>query len=134
MRSFFVERRAAARRKVVCEVRLPVCVSVPNELLDPEAEVYPEPLMGHTRDLSETGLSLVVASARLGGRDITAEGARLRLVLSTPGRLLILQARTVRHELLARGGGGESVLVGARIERVSESDRAHFSNFLRGLG
>lgn len=133
VRSFLVERRRAARRRVACEVRLPVYVSMPNELIDPEADEYPEPLRGHTRDLSETGVSLVLPSARLGGRDIAAEGAPLRLVLSTPGRVLILRARTVRHERLAREDDGSTVLIGARIEYVPTSERAYLSEFLRSL-
>ena len=133
VRSFLVERRRAARRKVVCEVRLPVCVSMPNELIDPEADEYPEPLMGHTHDLSETGVSLVLPSARLGGRDIAAAGAPLRLVLTTPRRLLILRARTVRHERLAHEDGDQTVMIGARIEHIPAGDRTYFSEFLRSL-
>ena len=129
-RAIFRERRRFARRNAVCAVRLPVVISMPNEHLDPDADGYPQPIMGHTRDLSESGLSLVLPASRLGDLDISVEGARLRLVLSLPTGIVILQAATARSEPLSPGGG---VFVGARVVRMSDADRRRYESHLRQL-
>lgn len=126
-RALFRERRRFARKGAVCVVRVPVGVSMPNERLDPEADAYPRPIMGHTRDLSETGLSLVLPAAQLGDVDISVAGAALRVVLSLPTGVVVLQAATVRSELLSPDG---EVLVGARIVRMYDYDRRRYEDYL----
>jgi hypothetical protein len=127
-RAIFRERRRFMRRSVVCAARLPVGVSMPNERLDPEAADYPQPIMGHTRDLSETGLSLVLPTSRLGDTDVSVAGAPLRVVLSLPTGVIVLQAATVRSELLSEEG---ELFVGARIVRMYDADRRSYVDFLR---
>lgn len=127
-RAIFRERRRFARKNAVCAVRLPVGVSMPNERLDPEADGYPQPIMGHTRDLSETGLSLVLPTSRLGDVDISLAGAALRVVLSLPTGIVILQAATVRSEPLSPEG---QLFVGARIVRMYDADRRRYEAYLR---
>lgn len=127
-RAIFRERRRFARKSAACAVRLPVGVSMPNERLDPEADDYPEPIMGHTRDLSETGLSLVLPAAQLGDVDIRVEGAPMRVVLSLPTGVVILQAATVRSESLSPEG---HVFVGARIVKMYDYDRRRYEAYLR---
>lgn len=126
-RAIFRERRRFARKSVVCAARLPVGVSVPNERLDPDAEGYPQPIMGHTRDLSATGLSLVLPTSRLGDIDISQPGAPMRLVLSLPTGVVVLRAATVRSEPLTEGG---ELLVGASIVRMYDADRRRYEDFL----
>ena len=127
-RAIFRERRRFARRSVVCAVRLPVGVSMPNERLDPEADDYPQPIMGHTRDLSETGLSFVLPTSQLGDVDVSVAGAPLRVVLSLPTGVVILQAATVRSELLSPDG---ELLVGARIVKMYDYERRRYEDYLR---
>ncbi len=127
-RAIFRERRRFARRSAVCAVRLPVGVSMPNERLDPEADDYPQPIMGHTRDLSETGLSLVLPTSQLGDVDVSAAGAIMRVVLSLPTGVVILQAATVRSELLSPDG---DLLVGASIVKMYDYDRRRYEAYLR---
>jgi len=131
-RAIFRERRRFARRSVVCAVRLPVGVSMPNELIDPEAENYPRPIMGHTRDLSASGLSLVLPTPLLGDQDISTEGAHLRIVLSLPTGIVVVQAETVRSETLPEERE-ERLLLGARIVRMYEADRRRYDTFLHEL-
>ena len=127
-RAIFRERRRFARRSAVCAVRLPVGVSMPNERLDPEADAaYPQPIMGHTRDLSETGLSLVLPTAQLGDVDISHAGALMRVVLSLPTGVVILQAATVRSEMLSPDG---ELLVGASIVKMYDYDRRRYEDYL----
>ena len=126
-RAIFRERRRFARRNAVCAVRLPVGVSMPNEHLNPEADGYPQPIMGHTRDLSETGLSLVLPAAQIGDVDISVAGATLRVVLSLPTGVVILQAATVRSELLSPDG---ELFVGACIVKMYDYDRRRYEAYL----
>lgn len=126
-RAIFRERRRFARKSVVCAARLPVGVTMPNERLDPEADGYPQPIMGHTRDLSETGLSLVLPTSRLGDVDVSLAGAPLRVVLSLPTGVIVLQAVTVRSEPLSPEG---QLFVGARIVRMYDADRRRYEDFL----
>ena len=130
---FFNGRRVAKRFRVACEARLPVGVSMPNERIDPNAEHYPEPIMGRTRDVSETGLSLVLPWLSLGDERVDMPGYPLRIVLCLPTGIIIVHAETVRCELLAGAGARERYLVGARITRLSEHDRRQYHAFLSTL-
>jgi hypothetical protein len=134
VRALLVERRRAARERVACEVRLPLGVSVPNELLDPDGEEYPHPIMGHTRDVSANGLSLILPTTQLGSRDISPAGEALRLVLCLPTGVVIVHAETVRCEPFASDeDASREFLVGARITKMFETDRRRYDNFLRRL-
>ena len=126
-RAIFRERRRFARRSTVCAVRLPVGISMPNEHLNPESDDYPEPIMGQTLDLSETGLSLVLPTSQLGDVDVSEAGALMRVVLSLPTGVVILQAATVRSELLSPDG---DLFVGACIVKMYDYDRRRYQAFL----
>ena len=129
----FGERRIARRHKVACEVRLPVGVSMPNERINPDAEHYPQPIMGRTRDVSETGLSLILPWLSLGDERIDVPGYPLRVVLCLPGGIIIVHAETVRCEPLVDEHGRGCYLVGARIRRMSQHDERRYSKFLESL-
>lgn len=129
----FGERRAANRRRVACAVRLPVGVSMENERIDPQAGHYPEPIMGSTRDVSETGLSLVLPRLSLGVERIDVVGFPLRIVLCLPGGIIIVHAETVRCELFMDVDEQACFAVGARITRMSDHDQRHYDAFLRAL-
>jgi hypothetical protein len=131
MRSLLVERRRFSRRRASFAVNLPVGVSVPNEQLDPEAEEYPNPIMGRTRDLSETGLSLFLPSLRLGREQISGANFPLRIVLSLPDGIAVVQAVTVHAEETATPESG--FLIGARIKKMNERDRKRYVALLRTL-
>ena len=139
VRALFVERRRAARERATCEVRLQLGVSLPHEQFDPEAEEFPHPIMGHTRDVSATGLSFVLPSTRLGSQDISRAGAELRVVLCLPTGVIIVRAETVHCQPLPAEEdeqGGEDAprfLLGARITKMFETDRRAYDTFLRGL-
>jgi hypothetical protein len=128
----FGERRRSRRHKVACEVRLPVGVSMPNERIDPAAERYPQPIMGRTRDVSESGLSLVLPWISLGDERIDVPGYPLRIVLCLPSGI-IMHAETMRCAPLVDEHGHECYLVGAHIKRVSDADQRRYDKFLRTL-
>jgi hypothetical protein len=133
MRAIFRERRKFARRKVVCTARLPVGVSLPHEHIDPDGDEYPEPIMGQTRDLSESGFSLQLPTTQLGCEDISRLGSTLRVVLCLPTGIVIIHGETVRCEPIEAEGGGSEFLVGARITKMFDSDRRSYLTFLLTL-
>lgn len=133
MRALITERRGYARHKAAFEVSLPVGVSVPNERLDPEADSYPDPIMGRTHDLSQTGLSLILPSVHLGDERIEAPDFPLRIVLSLPDGIAVVQALTVRVEALDRAEGDHSFFVGARIRKMNERDEKRYLALLKSL-
>jgi hypothetical protein len=133
VRTLLDERRRFARKRATCEARLPLGVSLPNERIDPESEEYPQPIMGHTRDVSLTGLSLVVPTTRLGSEEISRAGSRLRVVLCLPRGIIIVHAETVRCEPLTTDGASRGFLIGARIRRMFDSDRRSYETFVRNL-
>jgi hypothetical protein len=133
MRALLTERRGYTRHKAAFEVRLPVGVSVPNEQLDPEADSYPDPIMGCTHDLSESGLSLVLPSLYLGRERIDAPHFPLRIVLSLPDGIAVVQALTVRVEDLEKAEGDRRFFVGARITKMTERDRKRYNALLKTL-
>ena len=87
--------------------------------------------MGHTRDLSESGLSLVLPAVRLGGEDISRVGSMLRVVLCLPGGIVIVQGETVRCEAWEDEVGAHGYLIGARILRMFEADRRSYQMYLQ---
>ncbi|PYS90876.1 MAG: hypothetical protein DMF64_13810 [Acidobacteria bacterium] len=131
--SLFGGQLRARRYQVVCEARLPVGVSMPNERIDPEAEHYPQPILGRTRDVSESGLSLVLPWLSLGNERIDVPGYPLRIVLCLPGGIIVVHAETVRSESLVDETGRACYLVGARITRMSEHDERRYEQFLSAL-
>jgi len=133
VRALFIERRGFTRRAATFKVSLPVGVAVPNENLDPEIDEYPNPLLGHTRDLSESGLSFFVPSLNLGRQQISAAKFPLRLVLSLPDGLAVVQAITVRTEEVATPESERGFVVGARIKKMNVRDQKRYMALLKSL-
>jgi hypothetical protein len=133
VRTLFIERRGFARRAASLAVSLPVGVSIPNEKLDPEMDEYPNPVMGRTRDLSETGLSLFLPSLKLGHQQISPSKFPLRLVLSLPDGIAVVQVVVVRTEETVTPENERGFVIGARIKKMSERDRKRYLALLKSL-
>lgn len=87
-------------------------------------------LNGHTRNISETGLALIVPAIRKGDHHLAARNRRLLIVLELPTGPIRLQAAPVRYERLRSETG---YLVGARIISMSDGDRSRFLKYLHRL-
>lgn len=114
------------------EARLPFVVS----LLDtsrgrvrylPDAPA----LVGYTRDLSETGLTLLLPSVRVGEAYLTDGGCRLEVKLELPGGAITVLATSVRFEQLAREEAGCGFLLAVSIVEMKEAERQRYSKFLK---
>ncbi|HEX8338269.1 MAG TPA: PilZ domain-containing protein [Pyrinomonadaceae bacterium] len=127
LREIVGNRRRAPRRRV----RLAVFVS----LLDSTPGATPAAgVAGHTRDVSESGLGLVLPAIRLGGRYLVGEGVTLRLTLKLGAQSARLYGTPVRYERLEEeqdGQNGPGFLVGVRL--TEDGDRALLADYLKGL-
>ena len=131
LRDFVGNRRDSQRRAAQRTARLVFSVSV-LDAKTPSAATRVIPIEGYTRDISETGLALIVPSLIIGGNHLTDESCTLRIVLlDLPTGRIEIHAAPVRYEQLA--GSETAYLIGARITHISESDRSRLVQYLRSL-
>lgn len=120
-----IERRRTRRLRVKCDAELVADLS----LLDSEAELAAEPLVffGQTRDLSATGLGLVLPSTPI-DENYCEETNLLKLSLHLPGGVVDLEVNPVRCFPLDEQDTGSGYLMGARI--ISVGDYEEFEKYL----
>jgi hypothetical protein len=92
-------------------------------------------LVGQTRDISATGLGLVIPVAQIDEKYLVGEESTLRVELYLPTGLIEISARPVRCERLSetreKSIFPEGYLIGAQITEVSDPDR--FIEYLKTL-
>ena len=127
LREFVGNRRRAPRR----QVRLAVFVS----LLDSAPGAPPAGgVAGHTRDISESGLGVLLPAIRLGDRYLVGDGVTLRLTLKLGDQSARLYGTPVRYERLDEGPDGQprpGFLLGIRLHE--DGDRALLAEYLKGI-
>ena len=123
LRELVGNRRRAPRLRV----RLPVFVS----LLDTATGDAPAGVAGHTRDVSESGLAIILPAIRVGGRYLAGDGVTLRLTLKLPDASARLYGTAVRYERLEDGQPDAGFLVGIRLG--DDGDRALLSEYMKSL-
>ena len=87
-------------------------------------------IAGETSDISESGLSFIVPSIRLGGHYLVSEGLVLDLEIDLPNGKLKLKAAGCRYEQLGVGASVGNFVVGVRIVEMSENDRVLLKEYL----
>jgi len=90
-------------------------------------------LAGHTLDLSETGLTLVVPAIRIGGKYLTDQDCKLRITLELSTGSIQLFAASMRFEQLTGEAEESGYLIGAHITEMRDGDRDRYLEFLRPL-
>ena len=92
-------------------------------------------LVGHTKDISEVGLALVVPIAEIDERYLAGETSKMQIELFLPLGAVKITARPVHYrpldESLSDSVFSEGYLIGAEITKVS--DRALFVEYLSAL-
>lgn len=130
LRRFVGDRRQSPRFKA----RLPLTVSIAGKQRATAAGgKRAASLAGHTRDLSSTGLGLLLPSILLGEQHLTGEARTLLLSLELPDGPIQIQVAPARYERLEEEAGEKGYLIGTRINSMSEPDRARFDEYLQGL-
>ena len=81
-------------------------------------------LVGHTKDISEIGVALVVPIAEIDERYLTGESTRMQIELYLPKGAVKITARPVHYKPLDENAGenvfSEGYLIGAEIIKVSD--------------
>jgi len=125
------ERRAAQRFTTHLERRLVVNVSLLD--MKPDGSRGPTVLAGFTRDVSESGLGIVLPDIRIGKSSVTRPDKTLRIMLGLPGEPIEIQALPVRYVEMEEDAESEGYLVGVHIIKMSERDRSRYQAFLQTL-
>lgn len=127
------DRRVAARHKTLRAARLLFTVARPD--LEVSSNTTPDSLsvIGHTRDISATGLSLVVPGLHIRDSELFGTEGSLQLTLSLPTGIVDIEATPVRYEWLGEQPEKRSYLIGARITRIRDNERARFDQYLSAL-
>ncbi len=119
-----VDRRQRAQRFVV---RIPVKV----HLLDSTAKGAPLSILdGYTRNISTIGFAIILPEARFTDDNLSSERRRIRVLFDIEPRTLIVDATIVRYEQLDEENAIAGWLIGGRVTRLNETDRARLTKFL----
>lgn len=129
MWEFNIERRAAPRRKIKLEFRVLLVATKMSE----EGEEQTLPLIGYTRDVSESGLALLVSAKSMGVLYSLGQNYKLQLVLTLPTGPIELEVAPVRYKHINEGKAGSFILIGAQISKISEGDRTRFVEYLNSF-
>jgi hypothetical protein len=126
----FDEKRAATRYRTRLLCRL--------SLLDRGAarggSSHAPSAFGYTRDISATGLAVIVSSINAGYGYLTNLDATLLVELELPTGQIEIKASPVRLQRLAEDDIDKGYLVGLHIRQINDSVRERFEQYLYTLG
>src|ERR1043165_7781529 len=123
------ERRVAPRQRINLDFR--VLLVATKRGVDGEEQVLP--LMGYTRDISQSGIALVVSAKSMNVLYNLGQDYTLQLVLTLPNGSVELEVAPVRYEHINEGEKGSRILIGAQITRMSDADRVKFDDYLKSF-
>ena len=118
---FIVDRRGAPR----VSVRLPFSISIHGTNGNGGRERL---LEGYTRDVSASGLGLIVHTVRIDSYYIFVDGRPRKLILRLPSGPVTMLVLPVRSERLGDSGAG--YIIGVRITTIGEEDRQRYLEYL----
>jgi PilZ domain len=127
LRRYLGNRRKHRRAKV----RLTFTLSLSDPRTSSNGARRVPSLDGHTLDISETGMALVVPAIRIGGHYLVGNERKLHLQLELPGGPLEMRVTPVRYESLEDDPREMGYLIGARITEMNASERARFDEYLK---
>lgn len=126
--SSFLSNNVHARRY---DMRLPLSVS----LLDSRRTAFrmhaSSSMSGYLRDISKTGLSLVVPSLHFGNSFLVSGHYPLRIMVELPNGVVNIHVAPVRYDKLHEKQSDRKYLIGARIMQMTDSDRRNLSQYLQ---
>ena len=128
-RMYFKNRRQAPRLRVRLSFSLSLVRSAKIS-----GRAGDRTLKGHTRDISASGLALLLPQVHLDGHHLAADGKKLRLTVEVAGGAMSMLVVPRRYERLENAELGCAYLIGAEIVEIEDDDRMRFENFIsRGL-
>lgn len=88
-------------------------------------------LYGYTRDISATGLALILPAIRINNIYLAGEDRTLEILVEDEGEPIVIYAAPVRYEKLDDEDKDKGYLVGVRVVEMSEGDRARYNALLK---
>jgi hypothetical protein len=134
LRQYVGNRRVAPRYVTHLEAGLALSVSLSKAKPGEQDAGQQLKLAGYTRDISATGLAIIVPTIRIGGQYLTGENRTLAIVLKLPTGQVQIKGTPVRYSPLDEEGTDTGYLVGVQITSMSDEDRALFNAYLDTLG
>jgi hypothetical protein len=136
LRAYMGNRRRAPRYVAHLEAGLALSVSMPSAKMSAtqaEASGRPLKLAGYTRDISATGLALIVPTIRVGGQYLTGENRTLQIMLKLPTGNVEIHGTPVRYSPLEEEGTDTGYIIGVQITTMSDQDRALFNAYMESI-
>ncbi len=129
LRQYMGDRRHSLRRSVRLNFRL--SLASPAKHLNGNRKI--SSVDGHTLDVGQRGLALVVPAITLGEHHLVGVNRSLQVKLELPSGPVEMQVAPVRYERLDEHKTETGYLIGAKIVAMSDEDRAVFSEYLATL-
>jgi c-di-GMP-binding flagellar brake protein YcgR len=130
VRIYFKDRRQAPRFRT----RLLFSISVRRKARANGAPPSDRTLKGHTRDISASGLGMMLPQVHFEGHYLAAEGRELQVILELPTGAIPMTVISKRYEKLDETELGCGYLIGAQINQITDEDRNRLESFIaRGL-
>jgi len=126
VRVYFKDRRQSPRART----RVLFSISIRKKVRSNGAAAADRTLKGHTRDVSITGLAMMLPQVHLEGHHLAAESRELQVMLELPGVAIPLVVIPKRYEKLDEAELGCNYLIGAKIVQISDEDRIRLENFI----
>jgi hypothetical protein len=124
------DRRQSPRLSAKLQARLEFSVLLREADSNESGVQHLRACAGHTVNLSEHGLALVLHAQNIDEEYLMGGEASMAIELDLPNGLAIeIQATPVRYEKFAEG-----YLIGARISEMRERDRELYEEYLEEIG
>ncbi|HEX8494843.1 MAG TPA: PilZ domain-containing protein [Pyrinomonadaceae bacterium] len=133
LRQHVGNRRAAPRYTTHLDAALILSISLSEGVNKAEAGGPPLRLAGYTRDISESGLALIVPAIHIGGQYLTNQDRTLDITLKLPTGPIQLQAMPVRYSPLEDDAKDTGYIVGVRITQMGQQERVRYNAYLEKL-
>lgn len=127
VREYVGNRRRAQRYKA----RLSVSVSPVQSARPARVSTGRGALYGYTRDISSSGLALILPTIRIDNIYLTGEDRMLELLIEHEAEPIVIYGVAARYEKLDEESADKGYLVGVKIVEMSEDDRARYSALLK---
>ena len=129
LRQYVGDRRTSRRQSVRLEFSLSLVSSTKN--LNGTRRI--EKMEGHTLDLSENGMALIVPRITLGDHHLVSENRGLNVILNLPDGPVEMQTRPVRYKRLEEQKYEMGYLIAVKIVTMAADERARFSEYVESL-
>lgn len=136
LREYIVNRRSARRHKQHLSLSVALVASKyvgKQEIKNGKNQEHISSFIkGHTEDISETGLAIVVSKIHIDGRYLTDQDRNLLVNIELPNDEIVeFKAVAKRHQPIETGSEEKGFLIGAEIKEIDEENRARLVAYLK---